>query len=185
MPARTHIFFRSRLFAARSLLVLGCGTAMLGGCAAINIQTYSGAKQPTNQVARLRPLSAQILSVDGAPVKEQCGGRLMRKCYVFFLPGLHSVKIQPISLEGGGGLGYIPPTVATPGMFITDPYYYQNVGSPIKVKYMFLAGHDYSFLSAGICLIRPATANRPAIREPARAGRCLHDQTTGLEIHAE
>jgi hypothetical protein len=135
-------------------MLLAISALALGGCAALdlNVQAYSGAEQPISHVAEVRPLSAQILSVDGAPLKGQCGGRVLRKCNVFLLPGLHSMRVQAMAAYGGGGPDYIAPTVATPGMYLTSSSGYAPVGHPVTVKWVFAAGHDYTLLPCGNCV---------------------------------
>lgn len=144
---------RSLLF-VRTLILLSCSALAITGCAALdlNVQAYSGAKQPIGHVAEVRPLSAQILAVDGAPLKGKCGGRVLRKCNVFLLPGLHSMRVQSMTSFGGGGPDYIAPTVATPGMYLTSSSGYAPVGPPVTVKWLFAAGHNYTLLPCGNCV---------------------------------
>ena len=135
-------------------VVLTTGTLTLSGCAALelNVQAYSGARQPADNVAEVRPLSAQVLAIDGAPVKGHCGGRVLRPCNIFLLPGSHSLRVQPMAAYGGGGPGYIAPTVATPGMYLTSSSGYAPVGRPATATWAFVGGHDYTLLPCGQCV---------------------------------
>lgn len=176
---------RSLLCAVRASAASTCCAFVVSGCAALNVQAYSGATRPADQVAKLRALEAQILTVDDTSIKEQCGGRLMKDCYVFLLPGPHSMRVQPMSLNGGGGPGYIAPTAATSGMYAASSAYYLPVGDPVTVKYVVLAGHDYSLMTNRNCVAHPATTPHDEWSRSTDKGLCLVDMPTGEVIHAE
>ena len=101
-------------------MMLTCSAFALNGCAALNVQTYSGARLPLDDVAKVRPLSVQTLSVDAIPMKEQCGGRLMKDCNVLLLPGSRFMRIQLMSLDGSGGAATYLQTSPRPGC--TSPH---------------------------------------------------------------
>jgi hypothetical protein len=168
----------------RTSLALLCSAFVLTGCAT-TIQTYSGAGRPAKEVAQLQALQAQILSVDGAAIKEQCGGRLMDHCYISLLPGSHSISVQPMSLNGVSGPGNIAPTAATPGMYVSSSAYYLPVGSPVTVRYAVEAGHNYSLLTTDTCLENPADTPPEDRSKPTDKGLCLVDVTTGQPVHSQ
>lgn len=161
-----------------------CSALILAGCAAMNLQAYSGARRPLGQVAKLWALEAQILSVDGVPLTEQCGGR-MKDCNILLLPGMHSMRVQPLSLKGGEGPGYIAPTAATPGMYIASSSYYLPVGDPVTVRYAVLADHKYSLITDRNCIEKPADMPPQARSKPTDKGLCLVDVTAGKVVHSQ
>ncbi|HZT01587.1 MAG TPA: hypothetical protein VFA39_04910 [Steroidobacteraceae bacterium] len=177
---------RPALFAGRMLPALVCSALALTGCATtVNVQAYPGARRPAQEVAKVRALESQILSVDGAPTAAQCGGRLMNDCYVLFLPGSHSMSVQPMSLNGGSGPGYIAPTVATPGMYMSSSAYYLPVGTPVMVRYAVEGGHSYSLITDKTCVANPADTPPEARSKPEDKGLCLIDITTGQVVHSQ
>lgn len=175
MLSRTKRVNRSPLFAP-TLMLLTCSALALSGCAALdlNVQAYPGARQPIGQVAKLRPLSVQILSVDGVPIKGKCGGQALRHCYVFLLPGSHSLRIQPMAAYGGGGPEYIAPTVATPGMYLTSSSGYTPVGDSVTVDWTFVADHSYTVIPSASCVRDPATKSAKIVQ----IGVCFVDDAT-------
>lgn len=173
-------------FTGRVLPALLCSAFALTGCATtLDVQAYPGAKRPAQEVAKVRALESQILSVDGAPTQAQCGGRLMNDCYVVFLPGSHSMSVQPMSLNGGSGPGYIAPTVATPGMYMSSSAYYLPVGTPVTVRYAVEAGHNYSLITDQTCVANPADTPPEARSRPTDRGLCLIDDATGQVVHSQ
>lgn len=174
------------LLPLRTSLALLCGAFILSGCATtLNIQAYGGSRRPASEVAKLRALESQILSVDGAPMQAQCGGRLMNDCYVSLLPGSHSMSIQPMSLNGESGPGYIAPTAATPGMYVSDSAYYLPAGNPVTVRYAVEAGHSYSLITDKDCVENPAATPPEARSTPTDKGLCLIDVATGHVVHSQ
>lgn len=174
------------LLPVRASLALLCSAFILSGCATTtNVQAYTGAGRPANEVARLRALESQILAVDGASMQGQCGGRLMNDCYISLLPGPHSMSVQPMSLNGVSGPGYIAPTAATPGMYVSDSAYYLPVGSPVTVRYTVEAGHSYSLITDNTCVANPPATPPEARSKPTDKGLCLVDVTTGQVVHSQ
>jgi hypothetical protein len=178
--------YPNQLLHVRASLALLCAAFMLAGCATtLNVQAYTGASRPAKEVARMRALESQILAVDGAAMQGQCGGRLMNDCYISLLPGPHSMSVQPMSLNGGSGPGYIAPTAATPGMYVSDSAYYLPVGSPVAVRYAVEAGHSYSLITDKNCVANPVDTPPEARSKPTDKGLCLIDLTTGAVVHSQ
>lgn len=174
------------LLPVRTSLALLCSAFILSGCATtLHVQAYAGASRPANEVASLRALESQILLVDGAAMQEQCGGRLMSDCYISLLPGLHSMSVQPMSLNGVSGPGYIAPTAATPGMYVSDSAYYLPVGRPVMVRYTVEAGQSYSLITDTTCVANPAATPPEARSKPTDKGLCLIDVSTGQVVHSQ
>lgn len=177
---------QTTLLPAPISLALLCSALILSGCATtLNVQAYTGARRPAKAVAKLRAVESQILSVDGAPMQAQCGGRLMNDCYVSLLPGSHSMSVQPMSFNGTSGPGYIAPTAATPGMYVSSSAYYLPAGSPVAVRYAVEAGHSYSLITDKNCVANPADTPPEARSKPADKGLCLVDVTTGQVVHSQ
>lgn len=174
------------LLLIRASLALLCSAFMLTGCAMTqNVQAYTGASRPAKDVASVRALESQILAVDGAAMQGQCGGRLMNDCYISLLPGSHSMSVQPMSLNGESGPGYIAPTSATPGMYVSDSAYYSPVGGPVAVRYTVEAGHSYSLITDRECVANPAATPPESRSKPMDKGLCLIDVTTGQVVHSQ
>lgn len=174
------------LLPTRPSLALLCSAIMLSGCATtLDVQAYTGASRPAKDVARLQALQSQILAVDGAPMQAQCGGRLMNDCYVLLLPGSHSMSVQPMSFNGTSGPGYIAPTAATPGMYVSSSAYYLPAGSPVTVRYAVEAGHSYSLITGRNCVENPAATPPEERSRPTDKGLCLVDVATGHVVHSQ
>lgn len=185
MPPKANRPSPSPLVAVRTSVVLVCSALTLAACTSLDVQAYPGAERPESQVAKLQPLSARILSIDGAAVEKQCGGRVAKNCNVVVLPGLHSMQVQPMSATGGEGPTYIAPTVATPGMFLQSSAGYVPVGHPVTVKYVFMAGHDYTLFPFGTCVPNPAATSPQERAASEHKGVCLMDNTTKQGVPAQ